>query len=190
MNKNKAKCDFLKSIRKKIADKLNVDLHQVECTFQGTCTGTCPKCKQEEDILNKELLKRGTAVGIGTVASLSLVACGPIGTNDIQGGIDYREPEIEESISGNTEEPENCEIDDSRVEGELQLYIDDENERTEDYDIDDGIIAGDIQYIGDEEENTENKDEAMNKIKLQYKDSKLKFETKELMGVIPSFSKY
>lgn len=173
MNKNKAKCDFLKSIRKKIADKLNLDLHQVECTFQGTCTGTCPKCKQEEELLNKELLKRATAIGVGTVASLSLVACGPIGTNDnIQGLMEYTEPEVEESISGNTEiteEPEDCDTN---------------------TDIDNGMIAGDLQYVGDEEKNTEYDEEAIDKIKLQYKDSKLKFETKELMGVIPSFSKY
>lgn len=172
MNKNKAKCDFLKSIRKKIADKINLDLHQVECTFQGTCTGTCPKCKQEEELLNKELLKKATAIGVGTVASLSLVACGPIGTNDIQGDIDYREPGIEEGVSGNVEIREELEDCDTNT------------------DIDNGMIAGDLQYIGDEEKNTEYNEEAIDKIKLQYKDSKLKFETKELMGVIPSFSKY
>ena len=51
MNKHKQKCDKLKQVRKDIADKIGVDLHQKECTFSGDCTGTCPKCKQEEEIL-------------------------------------------------------------------------------------------------------------------------------------------
>lgn len=65
MNKGRAKCDRLKKIRKAVADKLNVDLHQSECTFEGNCRGTCPKCKQEEEILNRELLKRAAGAGIG-----------------------------------------------------------------------------------------------------------------------------
>ena len=163
MNKNKAKCDLLKSVRKKIADKLNVDLKQSECTFQGTCTGTCPKCKQEEEILNNELLKRAKAIGVGAIATISLAACGPLDNiDDIQGGMEYAQPEIEESISDDVEIREETEVDDGTIEGNLQY-----NDYEEEYD-----------------------EEAMNKIKLQYKDSKLKFETKELMGVIPSFTKY
>lgn len=175
MNKNKAKCDFLKSIRKKIADKINIDLHQVECTFQGTCTGTCPKCKQEEDILNKELLKRATAIGLGAVASLSLVACGPIGTNDIQGDMDYIEPEIGEGLSGSvviSEPSDNCE---TVTEGEIEYTEESE-------DTHETTLEGDVEYIDENEEE-------INKIKLQYEDSHIKFETKELMGVIPSFYK-
>lgn len=104
MNKNKAKCDFLKSVRKGVADKLGVDLHQVECTFQGTCTGTCPKCKQEEEILNKELIKRAAGFGVGALATLSLAGCGPINTpGDIQGGMTYKEPVEEHQLSGNVQ---------------------------------------------------------------------------------------
>ena len=54
---NKKKCRQLREIRKELADKLNIDLHQTECTFKGDCSGTCPKCEQEEQILNKALAK-------------------------------------------------------------------------------------------------------------------------------------
>ena len=40
------KCNKLKKIRAAVAEKLGIDLHQVECTFEGECTGTCPKCTQ------------------------------------------------------------------------------------------------------------------------------------------------
>lgn len=79
MNKHRDKCNVLKKIRKSIADKLGIDLHQRECTFEGTCKGTCPKCKQEEDILNKEIAKRAGALALGATASLMLTACGAIG---------------------------------------------------------------------------------------------------------------
>ena len=53
---SRKKCDALKSVRKVLADKLGIDLHQKECTYEGECVGTCPKCKQEEEILNSALL--------------------------------------------------------------------------------------------------------------------------------------
>ena len=74
----KAKCKQLKSIRRTIADKLNIDLHQTECTYQGKCTGTCPLCKQEEEIINKELGKRAKLVVAGTTAALMLAGCAPL----------------------------------------------------------------------------------------------------------------
>ena len=48
MNTGKAKCERLKQIRKDLAEQLNIDLQQKECTFKGNCKGTCPKCKQED----------------------------------------------------------------------------------------------------------------------------------------------
>lgn len=67
---HKKKCNELKQIRKSVADALGIDLKQRECTFQGECKGTCPKCMQEEKTLNKALLG-------GTIAatSLLLTAC-------------------------------------------------------------------------------------------------------------------
>lgn len=75
MDLNKKRCKTLKQIRKKMADALEIDLHQTECTYEGTCSGTCPKCKQEEQQLNRALLGK-TALAAGAVGiSLSLAGC-------------------------------------------------------------------------------------------------------------------
>lgn len=68
---HKEKCKTLKKVRKSIADVLGVDLHQTECTYEGDCPGTCPKCKKEEEILNKAILTGSAAA----VSSLVLVGC-------------------------------------------------------------------------------------------------------------------
>ena len=67
----KEKCDKLKEIRKDIANKIGIDLKQTKCTYKGECTGSCPKCKAEEEKLNKALLTKAVAV-----ASMSLVLSG------------------------------------------------------------------------------------------------------------------
>lgn len=54
----KEKCKKLKEIRKEISNNLGIDLKQTECTYKGECSGTCPKCKQEEETLNAYLLKQ------------------------------------------------------------------------------------------------------------------------------------
>lgn len=77
MNRYRARCDRLKKIRRAIADKLGIDLHQVECTYEGDCTGTCPKCEQEENRLNKELLRRALGVGAIGLMAFNLSGCTP-----------------------------------------------------------------------------------------------------------------
>lgn len=75
MDFNKEKCKALKKIRKRLADTLEIDLHQRECTYEGACSGTCPKCKQEEDQLNRAILAK-TALAAGTVATVAgLTGC-------------------------------------------------------------------------------------------------------------------
>ena len=73
---HKEKCRQLQAIRKGLADKLGIDLHQTECTFPGECSGTCPKCAKEEQILNAALLKKTVAVAGIAAGALSLTACG------------------------------------------------------------------------------------------------------------------
>lgn len=68
---HKEKCSVMKQMRKKIADKLGIDLHQTECTYEGECSGTCPRCAKEEKILNKALLS-----GAVVASSIALCACG------------------------------------------------------------------------------------------------------------------
>lgn len=67
---HKEKCKELKAMRKEMADKIGLDLHQTECTYKGECSGTCPRCMQEEKKLNKALLAGGIAL-----ASVVMGAC-------------------------------------------------------------------------------------------------------------------
>lgn len=120
MNKGRAKCDRLKKIRKAVADKLNVDLHQSECAFEGSCRGTCPKCKQEEEILNRELLKRAAGLGVGTLAGLSLAGCAPLGGS--QGVPPVEDESVYEEIQTEGEAPW---PEDSWTEG-APLEVDDD----------------------------------------------------------------
>lgn len=75
MDVNKEKCKALKKIRKKLADTLGVDLQQRECTYEGKCSDTCPKCKQEEEQLNRAIVAK-SALAAGTVAvTVGLTGC-------------------------------------------------------------------------------------------------------------------
>lgn len=52
------KCELLNGIRQKIALKNNIVLNVEECTFEGDCSGTCPKCESELEYLENELNKK------------------------------------------------------------------------------------------------------------------------------------
>ncbi|MGN1048838.1 MAG: hypothetical protein ACI4QZ_09555 [Eubacteriales bacterium] len=54
----KEKCRYLRSVRKTIAEENNIDMEFEECTYEGECRGTCPKCDSELEFLNGELEKR------------------------------------------------------------------------------------------------------------------------------------
>lgn len=51
------KCELINQIRKKIADKNNIDFVIYKCTFEGNCSGTCPKSDSELKYLEGELEK-------------------------------------------------------------------------------------------------------------------------------------
>ncbi len=113
------KCKRLKAIRAALAAKLGIDLHQVECTYEGECTGTCPKCKQEEDALNGAILHKGAAVAGAMMLATSMAACTPLGIGGLnpQGGggsvetgsddlSGYVEPEPDNGSSNNDDDIE------------------------------------------------------------------------------------
>ena len=52
------KCELLNEVRQKIAEKNNIEFTVYECTFEGDCTGTCPKCESEVRYLEAELAKK------------------------------------------------------------------------------------------------------------------------------------
>ena len=57
----KEKCRILKEIRQKIADENDIAYVTRECTHQGDCRGTCPKCESELRYMEKQLAARAAA---------------------------------------------------------------------------------------------------------------------------------
>ena len=106
---HKETCRELKQVRAKIAEDLEIDLHQTECTYEGYCSGTCPKCKGEELRLNAAILKkqmeesnmkrRVMAAGLTAVAALSLTGCDIIGDYYVTEGV-ASAPPVEETLEG------------------------------------------------------------------------------------------
>ncbi len=157
---HKERCKELKLIRAKIAEELGIDLHQRKCTFEGYCSGTCPKCKSEELILNSALLKkqleesgvkgRVAVAGFTAVAALSLSGC----TNNNPEKPDTPDKPSEEVLGGQvdyigdfdteTEEP-TTEPDD--YEGEIEAP-DSEDEVI----IDPYMLEGDVQRITEDDD--------------------------------------
>lgn len=70
--KGKNTCKILKEIRKQIAEENNIELITSECTYQGDCLGTCPKCEAEVRYLERELEKRQRMGKAAVFAGMSL----------------------------------------------------------------------------------------------------------------------
>lgn len=73
MNAGKTKCNFLKSIRREIATQYDLVYNPEECTNEGECSGTCPKCEAELADLQRQLDARG----IKDVELLEMATKGP-----------------------------------------------------------------------------------------------------------------
>ncbi len=77
----KDKCSYLKAIRREIAAANGIDLEIPECTFEGECSGTCPRCEGEVRQLEKAIAQRrklSQKVAIlGVAAGLSLAGMSP-----------------------------------------------------------------------------------------------------------------
>ena len=84
MAKGKQTCKILKEIRKQIAAENDIKLVIEECTYQGDCKGTCPKCEAEVRYLERELEKRqrlGKAAifaGMTIGTAITAASCGPL----------------------------------------------------------------------------------------------------------------
>jgi len=92
MKRGKNTCRILKEIRKKIADENDIEFVVSECTYQGDCLGTCPKCEAEVRYLERELEKRqrigkaAVVTGLGVSTLLGLTACGNSSNNSVPDG--------------------------------------------------------------------------------------------------------
>lgn len=49
------KCEFMKAIRKEIAERNGIEYLSAECHSSGACPGHCPKCDAESRYLDMEL---------------------------------------------------------------------------------------------------------------------------------------
>ncbi len=90
--RGKNKCKILREIRQRIAEENDIPLITKECTYQGECTGTCPRCESELRYLEQQLARRQAVGKAVTVAALSVslmagAAGCSLGGRDIQGDI-------------------------------------------------------------------------------------------------------
>ncbi len=99
---HKEKCRKLKKLRKSMADQLGIDLQQRECTYQGECSGTCPKCRNEEETLNRALMAKGAVAAMAVATALTVTGCGPeVLTGDVVNPSQENTPGIDmESYEG------------------------------------------------------------------------------------------
>lgn len=118
----KERCRVLKDVRKTLSQKLGIDLNQTECTYEGECKGTCPKCKKEESILNSALIKKGATLAGATLLTVSLTGC-TLFEPDIAGDVvqlPENPPEAEE-LSGDVQTIEDDKTAPQELEGDMVL---------------------------------------------------------------------
>ena len=95
MAKGKQTCKILKEIRKQIAAENDIKLVIEECTYQGDCKGTCPKCEAEVRYLERELEKHqrlGKAAvfaGMAVGTMLTATSCDSIIPQPLEGDVPY-----------------------------------------------------------------------------------------------------
>lgn len=79
----KQKCRILKEIRQRIADENDIPYVTRECSFQGECSGTCPRCESELRYLEQQLAlrqslgKRVAVTALCATMALAASGCGP-----------------------------------------------------------------------------------------------------------------
>ena len=69
----KQKCEMLKKIRVRIAEENEIPFETRECTHQGQCSGTCPRCESEMRYLENQLQKR---MSMGKRVTLAAICAG------------------------------------------------------------------------------------------------------------------
>ena len=72
MKQGKHICETLKTIRRDIASANEIDYQPTECTHEGDCAGTCPKCESETRWLERQLRLRQALGKAVTIAGLSV----------------------------------------------------------------------------------------------------------------------
>ena len=95
MPKGKQTCKILKEIRKQIEAENDIKLVIEECTYQGDCKGTCPKCEAEVRYLERELEKRqrmgkaAVIAGMAVGTLLTATSCDKFFPRPLEGDVPY-----------------------------------------------------------------------------------------------------
>ena len=82
--KGREKCEILRQIRQQVARENGIPLAIAECTHQGECRGTCPRCEAEVHTLEEALRARRRTrgrialAGISAGMVLALSGCTPV----------------------------------------------------------------------------------------------------------------
>ena len=89
--KGKQICSYLKSVRREVAAANGIDLEIPDCTFEGECPGTCPRCEAEVRQLEQALSQRqrlsqkvaivGVAMGL-TLSGMSVAQAQNVSPQD------------------------------------------------------------------------------------------------------------
>lgn len=123
--RGKEKCRALKEIRGQIARENDIPFAVSQCTYQGECRGTCPKCEAELRYLERELaIRKGlgkavAVVGISASVCAGLTACSPM--DSVQDFFQGLENGSDLEIAGNISEAEpSTETPDLNVEGMME----------------------------------------------------------------------
>ena len=91
--KGKDKCEFLKGIRKRMAEANGIPYEPRECTYEGDCTGTCPYCEKEAAELMAKLRKKETEGAEIKKDDVGMLAI-ELGINECEGTDEDRGNEI------------------------------------------------------------------------------------------------
>jgi len=156
----RAKCKILKEIRQKIADENDIPYVTRECTYQGDCSGTCPRCESELRYLERELEARqrvGKAVAVTALcAGLALSATGCDEDSIPPDAAGFMEPPIEQ-LAGDVEADPNC-TDKTDGAGQTSVTIvmpDDQELAGAPEEPEPELLEGDVEYIPPEGEGEE-----------------------------------
>ena len=153
MKRGKQTCKILKEIRKQIAAENDIKLVVSECTYQGDCLGTCPKCEAEVRYLEHELEKRqrlGKAAvfaGMTIGTAITAASCGPFAQppNGMLVG-------PEDTITATTDTVRNDSVDEPfEFEGDVMSFELDTIE--EEDDVTPGLIAIEDEWVDGPDEN-------------------------------------
>ena len=59
MNRGKEKCEFLRKVRRQVAEQYGLTYNEHECHHEGDCAGVCPLCDAELEDLQRQLREKG-----------------------------------------------------------------------------------------------------------------------------------